>query len=119
VRRLLKLDTLPDDLDTDVNIILSRTQSTKKWSHPDLADMYRYVSSEVQFDYIKSGSCDEYPLSLRIVRFQVVEGIFENIITNLPPDDFRAEEIKQLYHLRWDILSATFCYAHLFYERLV
>ena len=103
VRRLLKLDTLPDDLDTDVNIILSRTQSTKKWSRPDFADMYRYVSSEVQFDYIMPGSCDEYPLSLRIVRFQVVEGIFENIITNLPPDDFRADEIKQLYHLRWGI----------------
>ena len=103
VRRLLKLDALPDNLDADVNIILSRTQSIKKWSRPDLADLYRFVSSQVQFDYINSGSCEEYPLSLRIVRFQVVEGIFENIITNLPPDDFSADEIKQLYHLRWNI----------------
>ena len=103
VRRLLKLESLPDCFDTRVDVILSRTQSIKKWSRPDLADQYRYVSSNIQFDYIKPGSCDEYPLLLRIVRFQVVEGVFENVITNLPADVFPADEIKKLYNLRWGI----------------
>ena len=103
VCRLLKLESLPDNIDTTVHIILSRTQSSKKWSRPDLADQYRYVSSEVQFDFIKPGSSDEYPLSLRIVRFQVAEGVFENVITNLPADQFPPDEIKRLYNSRWGI----------------
>jgi len=101
--RLLNLETLPNSLDSRAEIILSRTQSKKKWKHPGLAERYRYVSPEVQFDYIESGSYDEYPLSLRIVRFEVADGIFESIVTNLPADEFPPDEIKQLYHMRWDI----------------
>jgi len=103
VRRLLKLDTLPGSIDTWVDIILSRTQSKKKRKHPDLAEQYRYISAEVAFDFIQHGSDSEYPLSLRIVRFEVADGIFHNIITNLPDDLFSADDIKHLYHLRWNI----------------
>ena len=103
VCRLLRVDSLPDGIDCVADVILSRTQSTKKWRRPDLADQYRYIYHDVQFDYIKQGSSDEYPLSLRIVRFQVDEGVFENIVTNLPADGFPADEIKQLYNLRWGI----------------
>jgi len=102
-RRLLRLETLPDQLDVNVDVILSRTQSNKNRMHPDKADQYLYISPEVSFDYIEPGSYDEYPLSLRIVRFEVADGIFENMITNLPANAFSADEIKQLYHLRWDI----------------
>jgi len=103
VCRLLRLESLPDCIDSVAEVILSRTQSVKKWSRPDLADQYRFVYQDVQFDYIKHGSSDEYPLSLRIVRFQVAEGVFENIVTNLPALEFPADEIKQLYYLRWGI----------------
>ncbi|MFP3155766.1 transposase [Lachnospiraceae bacterium ZAX-1] len=40
--------------------------------------------------------------SLRIVRFEVADGIYENIITNLPVTKFSPDELKQLYHMRWD-----------------
>lgn len=43
-----------------------------------------------------------YPMSLRIVRFQLPNGEYETIATSLPPS-FSAEEIKELYHLRWGI----------------
>ena len=102
-RRLLNLDSLPDHIDTGVEIILTRTQSKKKRKCPDLAGQYRYISQEVTFDYIESGSDNEYPLSLRIVRVEVADGIFENMITNLPVDEFPDREIKDLYHLRWGI----------------
>jgi hypothetical protein len=102
-RRLLNLVTLPDRIDTGVDIILSRSQSVKKRKSPELAGQYRYISSEVTFDYIEHGSDNEYPLSLRIVRVEVSEGVFQNIITNLPADEFSADEIKRLYRLRWDI----------------
>jgi hypothetical protein len=103
VRRLLKLETLPDRIETHAKVILTRTQSAKKRMRSNPAGQYRYIGSATSFDYVGIGSPDEYPLSLRIVRFEAADGIFENIVTNLPEDEFPAGDIKQLYHMRWDI----------------
>ena len=102
-RRFLNLESLPNLIDTSVDLILSRSQSARKRLRPDLAERYRYVSSEVSFDFIEKGSSEEYQLSLRVVRFEVADGSFENIITNLPGDEFSVDDIKLLYHLRWGI----------------
>ena len=83
----------PDHLDTNVDIILTRTHSKKNRKHPELTEQYRCISSEVTFDYIEHKSTDEYPMHLRIVRFEVAEGVYENIITNLPAD----EQPKMVY----------------------
>jgi len=101
-RRLLNLQSLPPHIDTGVDIILTRNQSKKSRARPDLAAQYRYISKEVSFDYIQHGSTVEYPLSLRIVRFEVAEGVFENMVTNLP-DDVSSDDVKHLYNLRWGI----------------
>jgi len=103
VKRLLNLETLPNQIDTAIEVILTRTQSKKNRRRPELAEQYKYISSDVSFDYIEAGSLEEYPLPLRVVRFEVADGIYENIITNLPALEFPADEIKQLYHMRWDI----------------
>lgn len=42
-------------------------------------------------------------MRLRVVRFQIKEGVYENIITNLPEDEFPADDIKEIYGLRWGI----------------
>lgn len=47
-------------------------------------------------------SRSEYEISLRVVRFEISEGCFENIITNLPDLEFDISEFKELYHLRWN-----------------
>ena len=103
VKRLLNIETLPDRIDTNVSIILSRSKSIKKQKHPELAEQYRFISKEVSFDYIEHGSNDEYPLSLRIVRVEIIDGKFENLITNLPADEVSVDELKLWYHLRWGI----------------
>jgi hypothetical protein len=103
VKRLLNLEELPDHLDTNVDIILTRTQSKNKRKYPEQNEQYKYICSEVSFDYIEPKSTVEYPMQLRIVRFEVAEGVYENIITNLPADEFSTDEIKQLYHMRWNI----------------
>ena len=103
VKRLLKLGKLTDDIDTSVDIIITRTQSKKRWLHPELEDWYKYVCPSVPFDYIERGSYDEYPLRLRVVRFAVADGTYMNIVTNLPADGFPPEVVKELYHLRWGI----------------
>lgn len=104
VQRLLNREQLndPDVFDVTVNRILTRTQSKKKRAHPENEEQYRYICGNIAFDYIEPGSAKEYPLTLRILRFKVADGTYENIITNLP-DEFSVEEIKQLYNLRWGI----------------
>jgi len=103
IRRFLGLDALPDFIDTRADLILTRNQSKKYRKHPDRAEQYRYINYNVAFDYVEPGSFDEYLLSLRIIRIGIMEGVFENLITNLPEDEFSVEDLKEFYHLRWDI----------------
>ena len=44
----------------------------------------------------------EYNISLRIVRFEIMPGCYENIVTNLPDIEFDFEDFKGLYHMRWN-----------------
>lgn len=70
---------------------------------PELEEQYRYICSDVTFDYIEHKSGKEYPLTLRVIRIKIADGIYENIITNLPVEEFTTDEIKMLYSLRWGI----------------
>lgn len=78
VQRFLGVETLPDKLDTTVELILTRTQSKKKHKHSEKASQYRFIYKNTTFDYfIPADIYDEYPLKLRIVRFEVGDGVFE------------------------------------------
>ena len=89
------------EMDRRVLRILTRTQSIKKRSRPELSDQYRHICQAVPMDYIQ-GDLGEYDISLRIVRFEIRPGCFENIITNLSEREFDFEDFKDLYHLRWN-----------------
>jgi len=102
-KRMLGIQELPNIIDTTVELILTRTQSLKKRSRPDLDKQYRHISSDVAFDYIERGSDTEYPLFLRIVRLEVADGVYENLITNIPADDASINVLKHWYNLRWGI----------------
>lgn len=88
------------EIDCCVDRILTRTQSKKKWTRPDLEDRYRYICRSVPFDYIDDCR-SEYDITLRTVRFETAPGCFENIVTNLPDIEFDFEDFKELYHMRW------------------
>ena len=104
MRRLLGHD-IPEEncFDVWIDRILTRSQSKKKRKYPELEEQYRFICREVTFDYIDHGSGDEYPISLRILRFKISDDTYENIITNLPDSSFSTAEIKNLYGLRWGI----------------
>lgn len=89
------------ELDYHADRILSRSQSKKKRLHPELAGQYRYVCRDVPMDYITEERT-EYGISLRVIRIEISEGCYENLITNLPDLDFDIDDFKDLYHLRWD-----------------
>lgn len=88
-------------LDYHVERILSRSQSKKKRLHPEQEEQYRFVCKNVPMDYIAQGH-PEYRLSLRIIRIELSDSCYENLITNLPELDFDFDDLKDLYHLRWD-----------------
>lgn len=104
MRRLLGSD-LPAENCFDIHIdrILTRSQSKKKRLHPELEDQYRFICKDVSFDYMGSNGGEEYHIPLRILRLKITEDVYENIITNLPAEDFTSDEIQYLYGLRWGI----------------
>ena len=55
------------------------------------------------FDYLDLHINKFYDLQMRIVRFPISENTYESIITNLPAEEFSAEDIKELYYMRWGI----------------
>ena len=87
-------------MDSCVDRILTRSQSKAKRNRPELADQYRYICKAVPMDYLDDDH-PEYDISLRVVRFEIAPGSFENIVTNLPESEFDFEDFKDLYHLRW------------------
>ncbi len=102
VSRLLGEDVSGKEFDLSLQRIFSRTKSKKKQLHPECAELYKFICADIDFDYISKEN-PEYPMQLRVVRFKISEDTYENIITNLPEDEFPSEEIKALYHLRWNI----------------
>ena len=89
------------EVDYHVDRILTRTQSRKKRSRPNLSEQYRFICNACPMDYLDD-SRPEYDISLRVVRFEIEPGSFENIITNLPDTEFDFEDFKDLYHMRWN-----------------
>ncbi len=100
IKRLLAADSLPGRMDRWTDVILTRSNARKKRLHPELESLYRYLCKTVRFDFI-TDSRPEYRMRLRVVRFQTAEGVYGNIITNLPENEFSLEQIKHIYHLRW------------------
>lgn len=99
-KRILAAESLPDQMDQWTDVILTRSNATKKRLHPELAPLYRYICKAVPFDFI-TDSHPEYHMRLRVVRFQIAGGGYENIITNLPETEFSSCQIKEIYRLRW------------------
>lgn len=88
-------------MDIHVQRILSRTKSIKHMQYPKRKDDYRLIYKSVAFDFL-SEEQPEYLIDLRVIRFQLDNGTYENIITNLPDHEFHTDDFKELYFLRWN-----------------
>ena len=89
-------------LDIDVSLHLTRKQTRVAKETID------YLPHNVKFDYLPT-SCRKgmesapYSLSFRLVRFEIGNGKYELLATNLMREEFAFEELKELYALRWGI----------------
>jgi len=80
--------------------LLTRRQTNEVKSNPD---KYRFLNSQVVFDFLPNGSKDTYPLKFRIIRIKISENNYETLVTNLWDDEFSAEDIKMIPKMRWGI----------------
>ena len=97
--------SLPDgEFDMPVQLFLTRKQNKKiKELQKTCPGKYRFLPTNVNFDYLPLGTDGLYPISFRIVRFKISDDSTETLITNLDRNSFPANELKYLYRLRWGI----------------
>jgi len=93
---------LPKDGEFDLSVhrILTRKQTKKVKAQPAL---YRFLPSNVTFDFLDLHTNKFYPMSFRVVRFKITEDSYETVITNLSTAYFSSEDLKKLYNMRWGI----------------
>lgn len=93
---------LPVDKEVDftADVLLTRRYTNEVKSNPDI---YRFLGTNLTFDFLPKGSKDTYPLKFRIIRIKISEDHYETIVTNLWDDKFSAEDIKLIYKMRWGI----------------
>ena len=97
-----------DSFDVGIDVKLTRKQTNEAKELFRDRNHYRYLAHNVRFDYLPSHSRKTdplmwYSLSFRIVRFQITEGTYEVVLTNLPKETYTPEEIRRLYSMRWGI----------------
>ena len=97
---------LPNSEEFDVDTTLTLTRRQKKETLALLSaypERYRWIQPHTTFDYIAPKAPNMYDLHFRVVRFRISDGCYETIYTDLDPETFPVEKIKELYRLRWGI----------------
>lgn len=87
-----------EEFDLDVRKILTRKQTKITKANKEL---YTYITNKSEFNYFDEEGF--YEMDLRVVRFKITEDTYECLITNLSREEFGLEELKKIYHMRWDI----------------
>ena len=98
---LSNLNLLDEEFDLDVTKILTckQTNETKR-NKPK----YTYLPYSSDFDYFDEEGF--YEMNLRVVRFKITDDTYECLVTNLARREFYLNELKKMYHMRWDIETA-------------
>lgn len=88
------------EFDVEIKIILTRKCTNEVVNHPE---RYKCFHKKDYLDYIDLKENPFYKMKFRVLRFPISGTGYECVITNLPADDFSAEEIKKLYAMRCGI----------------
>ena len=66
---------------------------------------YTLLANNMKFSYLDITE-DYYKMSLRVVCIRLKDGNYEYLITNLDRGEFDIDDMKELYHYRWEIESS-------------
>lgn len=88
--------------DAEFDMHIRRTLTTKQTNeikaHPEI---YKFVPKNQRFDFFDGSPYFDF--ECRVVRFKISDDTYESIVTNLEESEFNIQDIKELYHLRWEI----------------
>lgn len=95
---------LPDteEYDIEKELYICKKHSKKVKTNPR---KYKRIRSDATFDFF-TDDCEKYRLNLRIVKIKLSETTTEVLFTNLSKEEFSADDLKRLYHMRWGIETA-------------
>jgi hypothetical protein len=88
------------EFDVTIRRILTRRQTKEIKAHPEI---YRFLPAVSNFDFLDRRSKGTYPISFRIVRLKISDGLYETLITNLEQSAFSPEALRDIYKMRWGI----------------
>lgn len=92
------------ELDVDISFVLTDSQSmeSKAKGHIYVSTGSKRGKENSPKTYVSRFAYElPYPMQLRVVRGKLPTGEFETLLTSLPRDEFSAEEIMELYRMRW------------------
>ena len=97
-----------DEFDVPIHLSLTTRQTIQVKELCKRNNEFRFIPSNNSFDFLprtnrKYDPVQFYPLSFRVVRFQIMQDIYETVVTNLDPRLFPPKELKMLYAMRWGI----------------
>ncbi|MDY4921454.1 IS4 family transposase [Frisingicoccus sp.] len=95
---------LPDEQE-EFDVIVRRFLTDKKNTIiKKQTDVYIYMnpSKNIPHFYTLLGNNHVYVLQLRVVKIKTGEDSYEYLISNLPYDPFSSEDMKWIYHFRWN-----------------
>ena len=91
--------------DEEFDVFIS-TRLTKHRTKETLGDIdtYTVLPYCTDFDFFDENMM--YDIKVRIVRFQIPNGGYVCVATNLDSDEFGIEDLRRIYHLRWTCETA-------------
>ena len=106
MREISKLPMM--ELDTDVSFTITTTQTKEDKEKGYILLQTHKNEDRIYSNKTRAGRWDfpsPYPMTFRVVRFQLETGEYETLATSLSRC-FTPAEIKELYHARWGIETA-------------
>ena len=94
------------DISFDLKMMRKQTNQTRELFKDK--NHYKFIAHNTTFDFLpkrlrKSDPLDIFNLKFRLVRFELSNGNYEVIATNLNTSDFPLEKLKAIYAMRWEI----------------
>jgi len=81
------------------------TRTFTRHSHKEYREKYGnyiWIRHKYDIDFF-TPEHDMYEMTFRIIRIKISDDTYECIVTNLSVNEFKTDEIKALYHMRWGI----------------
>lgn len=88
------------EFDITKDVVITRWSSGPRMVNPK---KYKYMTKAARFDYIKDSKSPDYEMTIRFVKIEIEDGIYEVLATSLSEENYPTEFLKEIYRLRWGI----------------